>query len=245
MKEEQVQLSMMDENGHLKDKEQFLNEVNDFYDTCAAEIHNCDSFIDAVVDPEEQVDVESALSTFEFYERSIYLVEEITSEIASLVFELVNFWNRADEIDGLAEDERTPIKIYINTPGGDLDATLGIIGTLKASKTPIHTIVIGTSYSGGFFIGICGDKRFGYPYSSYLFHEGSSMDGGDSHKFLQHVEFYKKQLERLKEITINNTKITKADYEVHSKDDWFFDTEDALKYGIIDKILTKEENTNE
>ena len=229
-------ITLMNESGKLKTKEEFLSDVEKFYDTATEEISE-ESYFNIITDPDAQIDVESCLATFEFIERTIYITDEITQDHANSVFEMIRFWHRMDNEDNIPTNERTPIKIYINTPGGDIDAVFSIISSIKASKTPVHTITIGTGYSGGFFIGICGHKRFGLSHSSYLFHEGAAMDGGDAHKFLQRMEFYKLQLNRLKSITLENTKISNDEYDSHRKDDWFMDPHDAIKYGVIDEIL--------
>lgn len=232
------QIEIMNENGEIKSKEEFLNEIEKLYDEVSETIeNNKESVLDMITNPENLVDVDASLQTYDFLDRSIFLTEEIDHSHADSVFEMIKFWNNIDEINEVAIEERQPIKIYINTPGGDLDATFSIISSIKISKTPIYTITTGTGYSGGFFIGICGHKKFGLPYSSFLFHEGSSMDGGDAHKFIQKAEFYKAQLNRLKKIVTSNTKITNKMYERIKKDDWFMESEEALEYGVIDKIV--------
>lgn len=195
------------------------------------------TFMDIITSPDCQVDTEATLTTFNFFKRTIYIVDEIEPAHADAVFESINFWNKADEIDKIPVKNREPINIYINTPGGDLNAAFSIIGAIKASKTPVNTITYGTGYSAGFFIGICGHKRYGLPYSSYLLHEGSSMQAGDSQKFLQNANFYKCQLGLLKKIVLENTKIPKKTYEKKLADDWFMTVEDALKFGVIDEVL--------
>lgn len=235
------ELAIFKDNGDLKSKEDFLKEVEEFYDE-AAELNTekdlCQSAFDIITDPESLIDVEATIENFDFRERSIFIVEEIEQHHANSVFEMINFWNTIDEYDDVPDEERIPIKIYINSPGGDLNAVFSIISSIKASRTPVHTVTFGTGYSGGFFIGISGHKRYGFPYSSYMFHEGSVMDGGDSHKFLQNVDFYKKQMKRLKNIVVDNTKITSEQYDEHKKDDWFFDAEEAIQNGVIDEIIS-------
>jgi ATP-dependent Clp protease protease subunit len=105
------------------------------------------------------------------------------------------------------------------------------------SKTPVWTITIGRGYSGAFIIGSAGHKRYGYPHSSYLLHEGCAQNDGDAHKFLQGVKFYEKQLSMLRKITLKQTGFTEDDYNKHRKDDLWMTAEEALKYGVIDEII--------
>ena len=238
-------LNIIDENGKVIPKEEFLAASGQIYDELAEKYYEAQmeeediTSLDFYANPEIfSYDPEQAIENYKFYCRMIYLDDEITQEDASRIHQQIAFWNRIDMEDGIPADERIPIRLYINTPGGDLNAVFSIIGIIKNSTTPIHTITFGTGYSGGFSIGICGHKRFGYPYSSFLFHEGSIMDFGDTHKFLQGTEFHKIQFEKMKKIVIDNTKISSEEYENHKKDDWYLTAEQALTYGVIDEILT-------
>ena len=235
-------ISIFDEDGNMKSKEQFLNDVAKMYDTTAEEIQTQNgnmgnSMLDLLLNKELQVDDYDVLNSFDFYERTIFIADEIQPSLGTEIVRKIRFWNHIDTCDGTPIEERTPIKIYIDTPGGDIFAVFSIMSAIKMSKTPVYTITYGRGYSGGFFIGICGHKRFGFSNSSYLFHEGMTIDGGDAHKFLQHVDFYKLQLKKIKDITIQNTKITNDEYDARQKDDWFFSPTEALHYGIIDEIL--------
>lgn len=231
-------ISIYNQDGTIKSKENFLQDVEKVYDSIVSEsIYDADNIEDIITDPAVDLNDEQIISNFNYLSRSLYLTGEITQEIASKIFQMINLWNEIDSSNEIEDDDRNPIKIYINTPGGDLDATFSIIGAIKASKTPVHTITIGQAYSGGFLIQISGDKKFCYPYSSFLFHEGSSFDCGDAHKFIQHTEFYKTQLNIMKELIINNTKISESEYESHHKDDWFITAKEAVEKGIVDTIL--------
>ena len=241
MNNNEREISFTTENGEIKSKEDFLKDVSDIYDTFVEQMEleepeNLNSF-EIFTDPENQVNPEEVLQSFDFMNRAVFLTDEIEMSHANSVFEVLKFWNKMDKMDEIPVEERAPINIYINTPGGDLDAVFSIISSIKLSKTPIHTYVIGNAYSGGFFIAIVGHKRFGFPYSSYMFHEGSAMDGGDAHKFIQKVDYYKTQLKKLKSIVIDNTKITSDQYEKVKVNDWFMSPDEALKYGVIDEIV--------
>ena len=80
-------------------------------------------------------------------------------------------------------EERKPIKIYIQSPGGMLTSTFTMIDSIKLSKTPVYTIAMGETYSGGFFTFLAGHKKFAYPHASFLYHEGATANGGDANKF--------------------------------------------------------------
>lgn len=233
MSEEMTGIELIDEKGNLISKDSFIKKMENVYDEIALENQNECSFLDDLI--ENPINTEELVETNNFINRTIY-IGDVTQEIANCVQEMIYLWNELDEIEDVPIDERIVIKVIINSPGGDLNASFTIIDAIELSKTPVHTYTIGMGYSGGFFIGICGHKRFGYPHSSYCFHEGAAQDGGDAHKFIQRVDFYKKQLKILKKITIEHTLISEEEYEKRYKDDWFMTAEEALEMGVIDEI---------
>ena len=161
---------------------------------------------------------------------------DITEGVGSAMDSMIRFWNYEDNKNDIPIEERQPIKIYIDSNGGSLVDTFTMIDSISMSKTPVYTICTGSAYSGGFFTFIAGHKRFAYPLSSFLYHEGSTGNAGDAGKFSNFAAFYEKVLKQLKDITIKYTKITEEEYEKHIKDDWWFTADEALKYGICDEI---------
>ena len=170
--------------------------------------------------------------------RNIVLTD-IDASIGDSVNSYIQFFNRIDQEGKIDVNKRTPIKIYIDSNGGNLEACFTIIDAITMSKTPVWTINIGKAYSAGFFIFITGHKRFAYPNSSFLFHEGSTGIYQDANKFKNYADFYKQQLEQLRAITLEHTQIEPEEYDKHVKDDWWFDVNEALKYGVTDKISYK------
>ena len=171
--------------------------------------------------------------------REITVTDVIDEEIGDAVESIIRFWNKVDDENHIQDANREPIKIYINTPGGSLHATLTIVDAIKMSKTPIYTINTGTAFSGGFFIFISGHMRFSYPHATFLFHEGSTGGGGpqDAGKFRNYASFYDKMLEQLETLTLENTNITKDIYDKHKLDDWWIFADEALELGICDEII--------
>ena len=178
------------------------------------------------------VNTSSALS------RELY-IGEIAGDMADAINMIIRFWNKLDEEEGIPVEEREPIKMYIDSPGGDLIAAYTIINTIELSKTPIWTINVGAAYSAGFFIFITGHHRIAYPLSSFLYHEGSGGFGGDAHKLRNGMDFYKKQLNQLKLHVLKYTDLTEEDYEHILKDDYWLLASEALEKNIVDEIATK------
>jgi ATP-dependent Clp protease protease subunit len=170
------------------------------------------------------------------FNRQVY-IGEITEETGDAIDSAIRFWNWVDEESNTPIEERKPIKIYINSPGGSLTGTFTIINAIEMSKTPVYTINTGTAYSGGFFIFIAGHKRFAYPLSSFLFHEGSVGNGGTASQFANFAAFYKTQLKQLKQVVLKYTKIDEEKYKEIQKDDFWLTADEALELGICDEII--------
>lgn len=168
--------------------------------------------------------------------REVY-VGDICSGLGQTVEGYIRFWNKYDDKHNIPIEDREPIKIYIDSNGGCLSDTFTMIDAIKLSKTPVWTICIGAAYSGGFFTFIAGHRRFAYDHASFLYHEGATATGADAGKFRNYAEFYQKELEQLKEVTLKYTKITPEEYKEHIKDDWWMTADEALKYGVCDEIV--------
>jgi ATP-dependent Clp protease protease subunit len=182
---------------------------------------------------------ESILNLHSYFKREIVL-GDIDSDVGGAVEAYIRFFNAVDEEENIPIKDRQPIKIFIDSGGGDLCATLTMIDAIKMSKTPVWTINVGAAYSGGFFTFISGHKRFAYPHSTFLYHEGHMEYGGDAGKFRNLTDFYtKKQLPMLKDITLKNTNISDELYEEKKRDDWWITADEALELGICDEITEK------
>ena len=129
-----------------EDENDVQMEINDTIDNC--------------IQSNNMVDIQSTIEQINFINRELFISNTITEETAVHIVTMINNYNTRDELNQVKEEERLPIKIYINTDGGDLYAALSIVDAIKLSKTPIFTIVIGTAFSGGFFISMVGHKRF-------------------------------------------------------------------------------------
>ena len=178
---------------------------------------------------EDLINIDGAL------DREVYIYDIVTG-VGTTVDGYIRFWNSYDEKHNIPIEERKPIKIYIDSCGGNLSDTFTVIDSIKMSKTPIIGICTGAAYSGGFFIFISCPKRIAYPHASFLFHEGSTSNGGTASQFENYTAFYKRQLEQLKRVVLENTNISEDEYKDIKKDDIWYDAEDGIKKGFVDKI---------
>ena len=166
-----------------------------------------------------------------------YLIGDITPDIGSTYYECIKLCNILDR--GIPVEKRKPIWLSIDSDGGDLEATFTIIDAIEMSTTPVYTYNIGNAYSGGFFIFINGHKRFSTPRARFMFHEGSIGVGGmDTHKFRNYADFYDKELDMLKKMTIEKSNMTEEQYRAIQKDDYWLTVPEAIEIGIVDKVVT-------
>lgn len=145
-------------------------------------------------------------------------------------------WNKEDA--ELSVEDRKPIKIFINSNGGDVNVTLFTASVIALSKTPVITIGMGRAYSSGGLLLMAGHKRLIFDTTSILIHDGSTGAIGDTGKVLDNLEFTKESEERVMNFILSHTKISKELMKENYRRDWFMFSDDAIKYGIADKIIT-------
>lgn len=165
----------------------------------------------------------------------VLLLNDIDEAVSDAITHLIRFWNKADE--GKPIEEREPIKLYIDSNGGSLTGALMIADSIKLSKTPVYTINMGTAYSGGLLVFICGHRRIAFPSSSFLFHEGSTNLGAiDAGKFKNYSSYYERLIDKMKGYILSCTNVNEELYKEKSRDDWWFFVDEAIEYGFCDEI---------
>ncbi len=132
-----------------------------------------------------------------------------------------------------------PIKIYIDSYGGQVYQCFGLIGVMEKSKTPIHTIVTGAAMSCGFMILINGHERFAYQHATPLYHQVSSGFYGKVKDIEEKLEETKRLQKKIEEMTLQLTKISKKKLDdiLKNKVDWYMSADEALKLGVVDSII--------
>ena len=168
--------------------------------------------------------------------RRIFLYDDISSETIDHVVYHVLRYNRLDK--DIPIDERKPIILYINSPGGSVTDGFAIIDCLLLSKTPIYTVNIATCYSMGFLIFLAGSKRFALPSSTYLCHDGGNFAYDSTAKLKDRMEFELGAMEEhTKEYVISRTNISSDLYDVNYRKEWYFYPYEAKKYGVVTDIV--------
>jgi len=168
-------------------------------------------------------------------ERVVFLVGPVNEITANLIVAQMLFLE--------SENPDKDIYFYINSPGGSVSAGLAIYDTVQFIKPDVSTLCIGQAASMGALLLAAGDKgkRFALPNSRVMIHQPMGGFSGQA----SDVEIHAKEIlylrQRLNEIL---SKHTGQPMEVIQKDtdrDFFMGSEDAVKYGLVDKVLTTRE----
>jgi len=177
----------------------------------------------------------------EYYERiqnrEIYWNTDVDDGLIDCSL-LVIKWNKQDK--GKPIEDRIPIKVFINSNGGELDPVLNFINVCQLSKTPVHTIGFGKAYSSGTLMLIAGHKghRYIFQDTTTLLHSGNGGAVGNTDKLLDNFEFTQRQEKRVKEYVVANTDITDKLYVKNYRKDWWMMSNEIISFGIADKIIT-------
>lgn len=168
--------------------------------------------------------------------RHLYLNDTVDESIIdSLVYMILRF-NREDK--GKEIEDRKPIILYINSPGGNVSDGYGLIDAILTSKTPVYTVNQAMCASMGFLIYIAGQKRYCMPHAEFLMHDGSSFGWDSTAKLKDRIDFETGQLEQMtKRYIISHTKIDEATYDIKYRVEWYFLPKEAKEIGVIDYIV--------
>lgn len=169
-------------------------------------------------------------------ERRLFLNSEVDEQcITSLAYHIMRF-NRMDA--GIPTEERKPILLYINTPGGQVIEGWGLIDAIICSKTPVYTINQAQCSSMGFLIAISGHKRYCMPHAEYLMHEGFTGAFDNLSKAKDRIDFEAGEMEKMtRKFVLAHTKMDADFYEKKYRCEFYFLPETAKELGVVDKII--------
>ncbi len=167
-------------------------------------------------------------------DRIIFLGEPVTDHVANIIIAQFLFLD--------ADNKDKDIKFYINTPGGSVTAGLAIYDTMQYVKADVSTICVGLAASMGATLLAAGapGKRFALPNSEIMIHqvmggfEGQASDIKIRSEHILHIK------DKLNKILAKHTGQSVAIIEKDTDRDRFMTTDEAKKYGIIDKVISKQ-----
>lgn len=168
--------------------------------------------------------------------------EDMLMEFDYLVNKILDIDRQVEEEVG-ERIELEPIYIHIDSYGGCLYSTLSIISTIENLKDRGYKVVTyskGKAMSGGFFILISGSERMAQPYSKLMLHDQRNFQHGTSTHDDKRRDYEESQnnLKILKDVVSKYTKIPMElfDDKINRKDDWYMSPDEALNYGVIDRV---------
>lgn len=192
------------------------------------------SLVPVVVDKENNGERSYDIFSRLLKERIILLNGEINDSVAStIVAELLY-------LDSISNDD---ISIYINSPGGSVTSGMAIYDTMNLINSDVCTICVGIAASMGAFLLSSGTKKKRYclPNAEVMIHQPLGGAEGQATEIKIAAEHILKSRDKLNQILAKNTGKDISIIERDTERDNFMSSEDALNYGIVDKIITKKE----
>jgi ATP-dependent Clp protease protease subunit len=172
-------------------------------------------------------------------ERIVFLGTPIDDQVANLMVAQLLFLDR--------ENPDKEIQLYINSPGGEIYPGLAIYDTMQMMRAPLSTIAVGWTASLGTVLLAAGRKgrRFALPHATIHMHPA----GGGTRGYAPDVEIQYKELKRMQDL-LHNILSKHTGQTVHKiaddfDRDYFMDPYQAVEYGIIDEVLSAEEQEAE
>jgi len=170
-------------------------------------------------------------------DRIIFLGDAVSDVSASLIIAQLLFLE--------SEDPDKDISLYINSPGGVITSGLAIYDTMNHIKCDVSTICVGMAASMGSFLlaGGAKGKRFALPNSEIMIHQPSISGGlgGQATDIKIYADRIIQTKKKLNQIYADNTGQPLSKIADDMERDYFMTSEEALEYGLIDKIITRRE----
>ena len=168
-------------------------------------------------------------------DRIIFLSDEVNDVTASLVVAQLLYLE--------AQDPDKDIHLYINSPGGSISAGMAIYDTMNYIKCDVSTICVGMAASMGAFLLSSGakGKRYALPNAEVMIHQPLGGMQGQASDIKIHADHILRIRAKLNNILAEQTGKPLKTIEKDTERDNFMTAEEALEYGLVDKVITKKE----
>lgn len=165
-------------------------------------------------------------------DRIIFLGSAIDDDVANAVIAQLLFL--------AADDPEKDIHLYINSPGGSVTAGMAIFDTMQYIKPDVSTICMGMAASMGSLLLTAGakGKRFALPNAEVMIHQPLGGVRGQATDIKIHADWILKTKQKLNEIYVERTGQPYEKIDRDTDRDYFMSAEEALNYGLIDKVIT-------
>lgn len=167
-------------------------------------------------------------------DREIWIDGELDEITNSYIKQILQF-NKDDR--DIPVEQRKPIKVFIDSPGGYLASALSLANVIKNSKTKVITINICEACSGAFLVFIAGHERLTLPSSWALYHRGSGQIQGSFDDLQESSVQYKESIAMMQDFVINNTSIPKTKLTKRKSLDWWMNANQQIENGVADRII--------
>ena len=166
-------------------------------------------------------------------DRIIFLSEEVNDTTASLIVAQMLYLE--------AQDPDKDIQFYINSPGGSVTAGMAIYDTMKYIKCDVATICVGMAASMGAFLLTAGTKgkRMALPNAEIMIHQPSAGTQGQITDMAIHLKRLQTIKERMNKIMAENTGKSVEEVTAACERDNFMSAEEALQFGLIDRVIER------
>lgn len=177
-------------------------------------------------------------------ERIIWIDDEIDASIISIV-RWIMYWNKQDAEKEV--DERKPIRIYFNSPGGHLIPSIAVCDAILLSKTPVYGYNLNECCSAAALIYSCCSKRFALPNAYFLLHLGSGGFSGSYQQTKAAQEDYNMRVQQMVQLYKKNLGIGESeDFDTLIDGEWYLYTNDmeetskhnAHRYNLVNTEWT-------
>lgn len=176
-----------------------------------------------------------------FTNREIFLTTGVDSETSN---KLIKQLMILEKLDNSAE-----ITLYINSPGGEVVSGLAVYDFIKLMKAPVRTVCIGTAASMGAILFLAGKKREMLEHTRLMIHDpaysGGDMAGKKPHELQVYVDKLKQSQEIVAKIIAEKTGKTLEEVYEKTRDDTYFNAEEAIEYGLATGIFGKPNGNKE
>lgn len=164
-------------------------------------------------------------------ERIIFLNGEVNDGVSALVCAQLLFLE--------AENPKKPINLYINSPGGVITSGLAMYDTMQFIQAPVHTLCMGTARSMGSFLLMAGEPghRVALPNASIHIHQPLGGFQGQASDILIHAEETMKVKQRMTRLYAEHCGRSYEEFERAMDRDRFMTAEEAVEWGLVDRIL--------
>jgi len=168
-------------------------------------------------------------------DRIVFIGEQVHDGMANTIIAQLLFLE--------SEDPEKDINLYINSPGGSVTAGLAIYDTMQYIRPAVTTICMGQATSMGALLLAAGakGKRYALPHSRIMIHQPLGGAQGQATDIDIQAREILKIRELLQKILVKHTGQSMEKIRLDTERDFFMDAEEAVKYGIVDKVITERE----